>query len=106
MRALPSYTCIPHSEGIEACRHALLAPESIHIEQPPMEVLITLIELVLQNSTFEFNRKVYKQINGVAMGTKMAVAYMLTYSWDSWKNTYSQTHPLKSVFTGVLLIPY
>ena len=85
------YTCIPHSEGIEACRHALLATESIHIEQPPTEVLITLIELVLQNNTFEFNNKVYKQINGVAMGTKMAVAYANIFMGQLEKNILSNS---------------
>ncbi|XP_065893450.1 uncharacterized protein [Dysidea avara] len=69
------YTCIPHKEGVEACRHALLTTENLQLEQPPTEALITFIELVLQNNTFEFNNQMYKQINGVAMGTKMAVTY-------------------------------
>ncbi|XP_065892855.1 uncharacterized protein [Dysidea avara] len=69
------YMCIPHKEGVEACRHALLTTENLQLEQPPTEALVTFIELVLQNNTFEFNNQVYKQINGVAMGTKMAVTY-------------------------------
>ena len=69
------YTTIPHKEGLEACRNALLATEKSYPEQPPTEPLATLMELVLQNNTFEFNDQVYKQLNGVAMGTKMAVAY-------------------------------
>jgi len=43
-------------------KNALFATENIHVEQPPTEVLTTLMEFVLQNNTFKFN---YKQINGV-----------------------------------------
>jgi len=51
------YTCILHVEGIKAYKHALLATENIHVEQPPTEVLTTIMELVLQNNSFEFNNK-------------------------------------------------
>jgi len=56
------YTCIPHKEGIEVCKNALLTTKNIHVEQPPTEILTSLMELVLQNNTFEFNNKVYKMV--------------------------------------------
>jgi len=64
------YTIIPHKEG-----NSLLTTEKSHAEQPPTEPLTTLMELELQINTFEFNDQVYKQLNGVAMGAKMVVAY-------------------------------
>ena len=36
---------------------------------------ICLLEIVLKNNTFEFDNKFYKQIQGTAMGTKLAPAY-------------------------------
>ena len=83
------YTCIPHDEGIKAC---LLPTKNIHVEQPPTEVLTTLMELVLQNNTFECNNKVYKQIDDVAMGTKMAWL-MQTFSWENLNAIFSPNNP-------------
>ena len=39
------------------------------------EVLAELTEIVLKNNVFEFNNDYYLQIQGTAMGTKMAPAY-------------------------------
>ena len=44
-------------------------------EQPTPDVLVKLIDIVLKNNVFEFNNKYYLQIQGTAMGTKMAPAY-------------------------------
>ena len=46
-----------------------------HPEQPNPEVLGELMNLVLKNNVFEFNEQFYLQIQGTAMGTKMAPAY-------------------------------
>ena len=66
------YTNIPHAEGIKACKEALdLRPVKI----PSTECLVILIELVLKLNNFTFNGKHYLQINGTAMGTRMAPSY-------------------------------
>ena len=44
-------------------------------EQPIPEVLTELIDIVLKNNVFEFNNNYYLQIQGTAMGTKMAPVY-------------------------------
>ena len=69
------YTCIPHKEGIRACAEALEKSKAIYSDQPDTHTLITLLEIVLKNNTFEFNNKCYIQLQGTAMGTRLAPAY-------------------------------
>jgi hypothetical protein len=66
------YTSIPHQEGIEAIREVLL--ENKH-DNPPIECITQLTELVLKNNVFRFKDTYYLQIQGTAMGTKMAPSY-------------------------------
>ena len=56
------YTCIPHQHSITAYKEALSITENTNPEQPPVEILIQLLETVLNNNIFEFNGKVYKQL--------------------------------------------
>ena len=42
------------------------------VKDPPTQILIKLLTLVLKCNNFEFNGKHYFQIQGTAMGTKMA----------------------------------
>ena len=66
------YTNIPHNEGLLALRHYLdLRPSPC----PPTDTIIRLAELVLNLNSFEFNGSFYKQVSGVAMGTKMGPSY-------------------------------
>ena len=69
------YTCIPHKEGIQACSEALKKTEESNPDQPDTETLIKLLEIVLRYNTFEFDGKCYVQLQGTAMGTKLAPAY-------------------------------
>lgn len=43
--------------------------------QPPPEVIGGLIDIVPNNNIFEFDDSYYLQVQGIAMGTKMAPAY-------------------------------
>ena len=45
------YTCIPHEEGITACREALDSTQEDNPERPDISVLICLLEIVLKNNT-------------------------------------------------------
>ena len=58
------YTVIPNGEGL------LMAKVF-----KPSETLLRLAELVLTLNCFSFADSYYKQINGVAMGTKMGPSY-------------------------------
>ncbi|XP_072037029.1 uncharacterized protein [Amphiura filiformis] len=70
------YTNIPHQEGISACKTLL---DLRHDQFPPTAALLTLIELILTNNTFEFDNEFYRQIGGTAMGTVMAPAYAIIF---------------------------
>ena len=45
------------------------------IKEPSTDTLLRLAELVLTLNCFSFNGEFFKQINGVAMGTKMGSSY-------------------------------
>ena len=69
------YTCIPHKEGIQTCAEALENSKANNSDQPDTNTLVTLLEIVLKNNTFEFNNKSFIQLQGTAMGTKLSPAY-------------------------------
>ena len=66
------YTNIPHEDGIKACEEVW---EARAVKDPPTQILINLLTLVLKCNNFEFIGKHYLQIQGTAMGTKMAPSY-------------------------------
>ena len=65
------YPHIPHDEGLEALRKAILGGNV----DLPEEDLLALTKLVLENNYFEFGEKTYRQKLGTAIGTKLAPAY-------------------------------
>ena len=66
------YTNIPHNEGLSALRYYLDLRPTLY---PPTNTIIRLAELVLNLNSFQFNDAFYKQVSGVAMGTKMGPSY-------------------------------
>ena len=66
------YPNIPHDLGLQSLRKRL---NETGISKLPTEKIITMVEFVLKNSYFEFNKKVCKQISGAATGTKFAPPY-------------------------------
>ena len=70
------YTNIPH-ECVQSALHFLKTnPDRYkYPEQPNPDILGELMNLVLKHNVFEFDKKFYLQIQGTAMGTKMAPTY-------------------------------
>ena len=66
------YTVIPNSEGLQALRYFF---DQRTVREPSSETLLRLAELVLTLNCSSFAGNYYKQINGVAMGTKMGPSY-------------------------------
>ena len=66
------YTIIPHAEGLSAIKYFL---EQRIDKTPPTDTIVRLAELVLTLNTFEFNDQFYRQVKGVAMGTKMGPSF-------------------------------
>ena len=66
------YTVIPNNGGLEALKYHL---DQRMIKEPPTHTLSRLAKLVLTLDAFSFNDQHYRQIGGVAMGTKMGPNY-------------------------------
>ena len=66
------YTNIPQDEDTNACLDTIEAVEASHI---PRNALRQLFDIVLRCNIFSFNGQIYQQIQGTAMGTKMALSY-------------------------------
>ena len=62
------YTVIPNAEGVLALKHFF---DLRTVKEPSSETLLCVAELVLTINCFLFADNCYKQINGVAMTTKM-----------------------------------
>ena len=66
------YTVIPNSEGLLALKYFF---DQRTVKEPSSETLLRLAEVVSTLNCFSFAGNYYKQINGVAMGTKMGPSY-------------------------------
>ena len=68
------YTIIPNGEGLLALKHLF----DLHtVKEPSSETLLCLARLVLTLNCFSFTDSYHKQVNGVAMGTKMGHSYAI-----------------------------
>ena len=65
------YPHIPHEEGLEALRQALLKVG----RDMPIDRLVALAKIILENNYFEFDEKVFRQKLGTAIGTKFAPGF-------------------------------
>jgi hypothetical protein len=52
------------------------------VQEPPTECLVEMLPLVLKKKHFSFDGNHYLQINGTAMGTKMAPSYANIFMGD------------------------
>ena len=79
------YTNIPQEEGVKlVCEYYeetlhLWKPGQIEVPPIPVEYLEILIKFILQNCTFEFNGKLFKQNFGTTMGASFSVKYANIY---------------------------
>ena len=62
------------NNGLDACRR-FLTSDTYTRNQLPVECILSLIRLVLENNHFQFNNDNYLQKLGTAMGSTMAPAY-------------------------------
>ncbi len=69
------YGSIPHDLGIKAIEYWVKEYPNDICGNFPKEFIIDGLKLVLENNIMTFDNKYYLQINGTAMGTKMAPTY-------------------------------
>ena len=72
MDIISLYTVIPNNEGLLALKYFF---DQRTVKEPSTDTLLRLAELVLTLNCFTFSGEIFKQINGVAMGTKMGPNY-------------------------------
>ena len=103
------YTVIPNNEGLQALKYFL---NQSPVEKPSSETLFRLAsELVLTLNCFSFDYSCYKQINGVAIGTKMGPSYVNLFVENEFFSNYNGTKPdlykpnVSSMTASVLLHP-
>lgn len=84
------YSSIPHETGVHVVSQWLEAGHPL--AGPYNEFLLELLEMVLNNNCFMFNKKFFCQIRGVAMGAACAPSYAcLHLGW--WEKEDVYTHP-------------
>ena len=69
------YTSIPHDLGIEAIKYWVEKYRQLIDERFSTTFIIESLEFILENNNFIFNGIYYNQIEGTAMGTKVAPPY-------------------------------
>ena len=75
------YTNNPQEEGIDVvCRY--YEDHYEHKLPIPTSDLRELMRLILEENSFKFNGKNFVQTHGIAMGTKMAVAFSVIFMAD------------------------
>ena len=80
------YTNIPHDEGINCIRELLNSKRQNGL--PRNDNLIKMLELVLKLNNFTFNSEHYLQINGTAIGTRVAPTYANLFMDSIEKKVY------------------
>ena len=90
------YTNIPQEEGINVvCQYY---EEHYQSKQPiPTTHLGELMRLILKENSFKFNDKHFLQTHGIAMGTKMAVAFAVIFMAHIEKQLLAAS-PQKPIF--------
>ena len=74
-KAILDLYCIPHKLGLKAIEH-FLDNFPTTLQRPfSKEFILKAISIVIKENTFKFDGKNYKQVQGTAMGTKMAPTY-------------------------------
>ena len=69
------YTSIPHDLGLTAIEYWIDNYTTILPRPFSKEFILEAISLVLKENTFSFDNKHYRQLQGTAIGTKMAPSY-------------------------------
>ena len=85
------YPEIPHNLGLQPLTKSL---NETGICKVPIEKIISITEIVLKNSYFEFNEKVFQHISGTAIGTKFAPRYACIFM-DEMEISFLKTQQLQ-----------
>ena len=68
--------------------------ESRNLMSLPKDIMQTLFDIVLKCNVFSFHTHIYQQVQGTAMGTKMAPSYANLFM-DSLESSFLKDEPLQ-----------
>ncbi|XP_069822511.1 uncharacterized protein [Dendropsophus ebraccatus] len=85
------YTCIPHTEGLQATRNLLNNETNLTHNQK--EFCLELLHIILTKNYFLFGDQYYMQIAGTAIGSNVAPPYANAFM-AQFENDVVYTHPL------------
>ena len=88
------YTVIQNNKGFLALKYFF---DQRTVKEPSTDTLLRLAELVLKRNCSTFSGEIFKQINGVAMGTKMGPNYanlFVGYVEEQIFNQFDDPKPL------------
>ena len=85
------YSNIPNDDGLEACKYFL---DKRNCQDPPTTDIIKLTEFILKHNYFNFENKLYLQVLGTAMGTRMAPQYANLFM-AHFEENFFMTYPKK-----------
>ena len=91
------YPNIPHKACLKLLKEALDRRREKKISKKD---LVKMTEFVLKNNYFEFDRSVYQQVSGTAIGTNFTPPYACIFM-DHLENSFLETN-LKTVSVGSL----
>ena len=81
------YPYITQGEGLAAIKNALKTRDNKSIST---ESSVNLVDCVLKNNIFEHHQKLYKQKQGTAIGTKMALPYAFIFMGELEKKILAE----------------
>ncbi len=84
------YTCVPINETIEIIRQNLIKHKKL--STPEIVELIELLQLVLSQNYFTFNGKIYKQKEGLAMGSPLS-GFLADIFINNLENSIIKNYP-------------
>ena len=68
------FTNVPLAETIQICADALYNNNDLTQPSFPRDIFVELMQLTTSSVEFSFNNKMYRQIDGVAMGSPLGPA--------------------------------
>ena len=77
------YPHIPHHEGLDSLQWAMENSDG----EMPVDSLVSLAKLVLENNYFEFEDTVFRQKLGTAIGTKFALGFANIFM-GHWRSNF------------------
>ena len=84
------YTNIPHAEGIDVVKKVI----HNHTALPSNDKILSMLKMVLKCNCFRFDNEFYLQINGTAMGTRVAPTYAIIFM-NNFESTYVYSYHQK-----------